>query len=108
MSHLKYFLEIEIEQDFKTGSLLMRQIKFSCDILTRFNMESKAVRTPQDPGLKLTKFICKGGCKHNERMAGVPYRNVVGCWMYLTAGTLRQLAYSANLPQTHAQHTVKR
>ena len=45
----------------------MRQTKFLCEILTKFNMEnSKAVRTPQDPGLKLIKSMCEGGCKHNE------------------------------------------
>ena len=93
MGQLKYFLGIEIEQHFEIETLTMRQTKFACDILAKFNMENcKAVRTPQDPGLKLTKSMCKGGCKHSETMVGVPYRNAVGCLMYLMVSTHSDLA----------------
>lgn len=72
MGQLKYFLGIEIEQNIKSGTLTMRQTKFACDILNKFNMENtKPVRTPQDPGLILIKLMCEGGCKHSETMAGV-------------------------------------
>ena len=58
LGQLKYFLGIEIEQDIEIKTLTMRQTKFARDILVKFNMEnSKAVRTPQDPGLKLTRFM---------------------------------------------------
>ena len=40
MGQLKYFLGIEIEQDFKIETLTMRQTKFASDILTKFNMEN--------------------------------------------------------------------
>ncbi|GMF82860.1 unnamed protein product [Phytophthora fragariaefolia] len=43
--------------------------------------KSNPVKTPQDPGLKLTKAMCEGGCKHDETMVNVPYRNAVGCLM---------------------------
>ncbi|GMF94798.1 unnamed protein product [Phytophthora fragariaefolia] len=49
--------------------------------------KSNPVKTPQDPGLKLTKAMCEGGCKHDETMVNVPYRNAVGCLMYLMVGT---------------------
>ena len=71
----------------------MRQTKFLCEILTKFNMEnSKVVRTPQDPRLKLTKSMCEGGCKHNEYMVGVLYRNAIGFFMYPMVGTSPNLA----------------
>ncbi|KAG2761056.1 hypothetical protein PC111_g25317 [Phytophthora cactorum] len=54
--------------------------------------KSNPVKTPQDPGLKLTKAMCEGGCKHDETMANVPYRNAVGCLMYLMVGTRPDLA----------------
>ncbi|POM66260.1 Integrase catalytic core protein [Phytophthora palmivora] len=54
--------------------------------------KSNPVKTPQDPGLKLTKAMCEGGCKHEETMAKVPYRNAVGCLMYLMVGTRPDLA----------------
>ncbi|KAG2758790.1 hypothetical protein Pcac1_g29117 [Phytophthora cactorum] len=83
----------EIEQDVATGKVSVRQTKFANDILEKFNMEkSNPVKTPQDPGLKLTKAMCEGGCKHDETMANVPYRNAVGCLMYLMVGTRPDLA----------------
>ena len=108
IGQFKYFLGIEIEQDFGIGTLTMRQIKFACDILVKFNMENcKAVRMPQDIELKLTK--CEGGFKHTETMVGVPYQNAVGCSMYLMVGTRLDLAvtigvlsqFAADLCPTH-------
>ncbi|TJX12677.1 hypothetical protein E9840_12290, partial [Tissierella creatinini] len=93
MGQLKYFLGMEIEQDVATGKVSVRQTKFAKDILEKFKMdESNPVKTPQDPGLKLTKAMCEGGCKHDETMANVPYRNAVGCLMYLMVGTRPDLA----------------
>ncbi|KAG4038241.1 hypothetical protein PC123_g26197 [Phytophthora cactorum] len=93
LGHLKYFLGMEIDQDVVTGKVSMRQTKFAKDILEKFGMEhSNPVKTPQDPGLKLTNTMCEGGCKHEETMAKVPYRNAVGCLMYLMVGTRPDLA----------------
>ncbi|CEG35351.1 retrovirus-related gag-pol polyprotein [Plasmopara halstedii] len=93
LGRLKYFLGIEIEQDESTGSVSMRQTKFANDILKKFSMEnSNSVKTPQDPGLILTKAMCEGGCKHEETMINVPYRNAVCCLMYLIVRTRPDLA----------------
>ena len=53
---------------------------------------SNPVKTPQDPGLKLTKSMCEDGCNHSDTMANVPYRSAVGCLMYLMVGTRPDLA----------------
>lgn len=50
------------------------------------------MKTPQDPGLKLIKSICDGGCQHDETMKSVQYRSVVGVVMYLMVGTRPDLA----------------
>ncbi|CEG39928.1 rna-dependent dna polymerase [Plasmopara halstedii] len=93
LGRLKYFLGIEIEQDESTGSVSMRQTKFATDILKKFSMEnSNSVKNPQDPGLKLIKAMCEGGCKHEETMINVPNRNAVGCLIYLMVGTRPDLA----------------
>uniref|UniRef100_A0AAV1U9J1 Reverse transcriptase Ty1/copia-type domain-containing protein n=1 Tax=Peronospora matthiolae TaxID=2874970 RepID=A0AAV1U9J1_9STRA len=93
MGMLKFFLGIEIERDDLGGKLSLRQNKFSKDILEKFGMlNSNSVGSPQDPGLKLTKAMCEGGCKHEETMASFPYRNAVGCLVYLMVGTRPDLA----------------
>ena len=74
LGELKYFLGMEIKQNLAAGEVSLRQSKFAQTILTKFGMQdSKPVKTPQDPGLKLTKNMCEGGCHHDETMAGVPY-----------------------------------
>ena len=87
LGDLKYFLGIEFDQDLSAGTISIRQSKFAKDILEKFGMEnSNPVKTPQEPGLKLTRSMCADGCKHAETMANVPYRNAIGCLMYLMVG----------------------
>uniref|UniRef100_A0AAV1UAD0 Uncharacterized protein n=1 Tax=Peronospora matthiolae TaxID=2874970 RepID=A0AAV1UAD0_9STRA len=103
MGKLKFFLGIEIERDDLGGTLSLRQNKFAKDILEKFGMlNSNSVRSPRDPGLKLTKAMCEGGCKHEETMASFPYRNAVGCLMYLTVGTRPDLAAAVGVPSQFA------
>ena len=74
------------------------QTKFAADILEKFGMKkSNRVKTPQDPGLMLAKGMCGGGCNHEQTMANVPYRNAVGCLMYLMVGTRPDLAVAVGV-----------
>ena len=75
MGQLKYFLGMEIDQDEATGTVSIRQTKFANDILAKFKMEnSKPVKTPQDPGLKLIKSMCDGGVVKITPRPAVTYR----------------------------------
>ena len=57
---LKYFLDMEIDQDAISGNISVRQTKFAADIPEKFGMEtSNPVKTPQDRGLKLIKSMCE-------------------------------------------------
>ena len=98
LGRLKYFLGMEIDQDSSSGNGSVRQTKFAADILEKFGMDnSNPVKIPQDPGLKLTKSMCEGGCNHEAIMAHAPYRNTVGCLMYLMVGTRPDLAASVGV-----------
>ena len=56
LGDLKYFLGMEIGQDLSAGAISIRQSKFTRDILEKFGMENyNPVKTPQKPGLKLTR-----------------------------------------------------
>ena len=98
LGRLKYFLGMEIDQDSISGNVFVCQTKFAADLLEKFGMKnSNPVKTPQDPGLKLVKGMCGGGCNHEETMANIPYRNAVGCLMYLMVGTRPDLAAAVRI-----------
>ena len=58
LGELKYFLGMEIHQDLSTGTIFLSQLKFAKDILAKIGMEnSNPVKTPQESGLKLIRFV---------------------------------------------------
>uniref|UniRef100_H3HAK5 Reverse transcriptase Ty1/copia-type domain-containing protein n=1 Tax=Phytophthora ramorum TaxID=164328 RepID=H3HAK5_PHYRM len=112
LGELEYFLGMEIKNARDSGKVTVWQTKFLKSILTKFGMQdSKPVKTPQDPGLKLTKNMCEGGCQHENTMKNVPYRSAVGALMYLMVATRPDLAaavgvlsqFSADPCPTHWQ-----
>ena len=65
------------------------------------------VRSPQDPRLKLANVMCEGDCTHEETMANVPSRNVVGCLIYLMVSTRPDLAAAVGVLSQFASDPVK-
>ena len=52
LGNLKYFLGMEVDQNFMVDTISIRQSKFEKDILEKFGMEhSNSVKNPQEPGL---------------------------------------------------------
>jgi Reverse transcriptase (RNA-dependent DNA polymerase) len=87
---LKYCLGIQVERE-DAGSVFQEKLVQS--ILTRFRMEDcKPVKTPQEPGLKLSKDMCPTSDAEKEDMKNVPYRSAVGCLMYLMVATRPDIA----------------
>lgn len=91
-----FVLGIEIVRE-PTGVILLSQAKYAHDLLRKYNMhESKAVATPLEPGVKLTKR------QENEAPLDpdIPYRSVLGSISYLMTGTRPDLAFAAHFPNT--------
>lgn len=93
LDELDYILGMEIKNDRGAGRVTVRQAKFLKSALTKFGMRSsKLVKTPQDPGLELTKNVCDQECKHKEAMCNVPYRSAFGGITCLVVATRAGLA----------------
>lgn len=68
LGKLQYCLGIQIRRNDKTGSVFIHQNKFLNSILSKFNMQDcKPVKTPQKPGLKLSKKMCTHHQKKGKR-----------------------------------------
>lgn len=67
----------------------MKQKNYIKNLLERFNMmEAKPVNTPMESNLKLMKVNEHQGDKND-----VPYRELIGCLMYLAVTTRPDIAY---------------
>ena len=112
MGHLKFSLGMEIDVDMAIIMMSIRQTKLAKSFWARTTWTTS---NPSKTGLKLTKARCRGVCKHEETIANVPYRNAVGCLMYLMVGTRPDLAdavgvlsyFAAYQCPTHS-HALKR
>lgn len=88
---LKHFLGLKIEYDREKGILRIDQSKYTESILKRFNMENcKASVIPIDPKLKINL------CDDPSKMTQKPFRELVGCLMYLMLGTRPDICFSVN------------
>uniref|UniRef100_A0A8D9B1F5 Copia protein n=1 Tax=Cacopsylla melanoneura TaxID=428564 RepID=A0A8D9B1F5_9HEMI len=87
---LKFFLGIEIERDEEKGTLSMSQKQYILKLLDRFQMtDCKGVNTPMEKGLQLEKNI-------SSVVINKPYRELIGCLMYLMLATRPDICYTIN------------
>ncbi|XP_051156201.1 uncharacterized protein LOC127278509 [Leptopilina boulardi] len=81
--------------EFKQGDgfLEMSQSGYIETVLKRFGMEnSRPVSTPLVPGLKLQKI----DQSETGELETFPFRELIGCLMYLAIGTRPDIAYAVN------------
>ncbi|KAF0706887.1 hypothetical protein AaE_013900 [Aphanomyces astaci] len=87
LGSLQYCLGIQVERS-TSGSVFIHQQKFLQSVLVKFRMEHcKPVKTPQEPGQKLSKNMSPVTEEEHLDMESVPYRSAVGCLMYLMVAT---------------------
>lgn len=88
MGEVKTFLGIHIDRDVNKGVMKLSQEQYSKDILTKFEMiNCKPSGTPMEVKLKLINGSIETSSK--------PYRELVGCLLYLSLTTRPDLAASA-------------
>ena len=90
MGTLHYFLGVKVIQNLSTGEIWIGQPNFTKELLKKLQMaESKAVETPSDPSMKLTKKT-----ENEEEFNKVKYQSAVGSLLYLSTRTRPDIAYA--------------
>lgn len=88
--NLKYFLGLEIDYNREQGYLKICQSKYVQKLLSKFNMEHcKGISTPIDPKLKLDT-------QTNTNLTDKPFRQLIGCLMYLMLGSRPDICFVLN------------
>ena len=89
-----YYVGLEIRRDRENKRIKINQNRYIKTILERFGMtDSKAVRSPGDPSNKVSKEMEPTTLVEKEQMEKVPYREAVGCLMFLMKGTRPDISY---------------
>jgi hypothetical protein len=86
---------MEITRDRARRQLYVNQAKLIATILDRFNMDSANPKaTPADPSSRLTMSMSPTTESGTFVMRKVPYREAVGCLMYLTIVSRPDIAFA--------------
>jgi hypothetical protein len=101
-------LGMRVTRDRSRGVLQIDQEKYAGEVLSRFNMEEcKPISIPLSPDQKLSKKMGAFTELEKERMALVPYRQVVGSLMYLMVCTRPDLASAVGILARYMQDPGK-
>ncbi len=88
---------LNVTRDFKAGTIKLSQHKYVNELLKRFRMEdAKVASTSAEYSLKLTKEMCPTTDAEKKKMEKYPYRELIGCLMYLSVGTRPDISYAVS------------
>lgn len=89
LSEARMVLGFEIHRDRSKRQLYLTQSAYTRKVLERFGMlQCKPMDTPMDSGADLTKV--------EEPLTNIPYRQVIGCLMYLSVGTRPDISFAVS------------
>jgi hypothetical protein len=97
LGELHYCLGVEFERDHVNRTITMSQSKYIEEVLKRFDMECKPIRTPLDVNSKLLKLTEEEFQGIQEEMQGIPYKATTGSLMYAMVGTRPDLAFLVSM-----------
>jgi hypothetical protein len=93
-------LGMEIIRNSSDGSIILKQEEYINSVLTRFNMKDcKGAHTPMD-------FKLKMGALPAGKQVNIPYRELIGCLLYLSVNTRPDISYAVSfLSQFNSNYT---
>ncbi|CAK1591319.1 unnamed protein product [Parnassius mnemosyne] len=90
LGEIKQCIGININRDRKAGGIMLDQEKYINQVLERFGMSAcKPVHTPIEVNMKFDK-------KPENEDGNFPYREAVGCLIYLAQVTRPDITYAVN------------
>lgn len=98
LGQISNILGINVHREGDIGPIHLSQEKYVVELLKKFNMEdSKTVSTPIESNFKVTKDMCPASEDEKREMSSKPYRELVGCLVYLANATRPDIAFAANV-----------
>uniref|UniRef100_A0A2A4JA71 Integrase catalytic domain-containing protein n=1 Tax=Heliothis virescens TaxID=7102 RepID=A0A2A4JA71_HELVI len=98
LGEAKQFIGINISRNRKEGKIMLDQRNYITEILDRFSMtESKPMKTPIEVNAKFEKG-------ENEDNENIPYRQAIGCLLYLAQATRPDIGFSVNKLSTYVSN----
>lgn len=91
MGLVKFFMGIYIVRHIRTRTMVLSQKQCIINVLKRFNMlDCNGITTPMETNLTLKK------CEDKNEITSHPFRQLVGCLMYIMLGTRPDICFAMN------------
>lgn len=105
MGEVSSILGVRIKRDKENSLIKMDQTAYINRILKRFNMENcNAVKSPLEPGQRISKEMCAKTETEKNMMSNVPYRQAIGSLLFLAMITRPDISFAVNLLSRYCEN----
>lgn len=102
---LAYCLGVQVLRNREKGTIALHQTKYLADILNRFNLSvARPMPTPLAAGVKLSSEDQPTSDQEKLEMQSVPYRQAIGCLIYLSVWTRFDISKATQETAQHSQN----
>ncbi|KAL0276866.1 UNVERIFIED_CONTAM: hypothetical protein PYX00_004339 [Menopon gallinae] len=96
LGSINTILGINIKRDSDTGNMTLTQRNYIEELIKKFGMENaKEIGTPMELNVKVSKEMSPKDENEREEMKHKPYRELIGCLVYLSKATRPDIAFAA-------------
>jgi hypothetical protein len=105
LGSVKWILGIRVKRDREARTISLDQQTYIEKMAARFGLENAhPIRTPMVHGDPLSRSMSPSTPSAKARMAGVPYRELVGSLMYATVTTCANIAHAVGIVSQFCQN----